>query len=123
MPTILRIRNMAKVRDTILSDINDFYFGDARPIYLWETELVNMGTLSSGKKGLAIKFYDEPMDIMSYPRTSVQSRPDLISAYYKAHTRDQLCCSETMLEQGVGFGCAHDIDNILQMAIFGEVVY
>lgn len=34
-----------------------------------------------------------------------------------------LCCFESMMDDGLNYGCSQDADTVLQMMLFGELVY
>ena len=113
--------------DKIVEDIYNFHFGNAYPIYLHERLSVRVGSVKNFERALLVHWHDPELrhDELEFPgyNTNILIKNHLHFSIALALAHNKLCCTTAILEHGVGFGCANDIDVILQFAIFGEVVY
>lgn len=54
---------------------------------------------------------------------TVLSTAHLVAAFDAAARVGALCCARAMTEDDWGMGCAEDYDQIMQRAVYGELVY
>ena len=106
----------------IPEELNNFYWGIHWPPYLVATFSVRVGSLKDYKRALLVNWWD-PDDLPEQWNTSVLTEEHLKMTLIEVRLRDLLCCDTAMLNEGFGHGCAHDMDVILQWALFGEVTY
>lgn len=117
----------------IVKDINEFFWGEAWPSYLIETQTIRIGSEKNFKRALIVYWYDPTLIEAQFYKSigkwssitnqTVLTDDHLSLARIKNSLADKLCCESAILEHGVGHGCARDIDLILQEALFEEVVY
>lgn len=100
--------------DELLTQVDEFYFG-----YLsWY-----FGTERKGDR-LEITLSDPDADDESTTKEYLVSANQLKEAFAKAKERGyHLCCERDIVEEGIGLGCAQDLDIIVQTACYGELVF
>ena len=118
---------------TYVEDINNFYWGAHRPPYLWGTQTVRVGSEKNFSRALLIFWVDPELRGITYfegdqltesqTNWSVLTEDQLKMAFIEASRHKRFCCEPAMIEHGVGYGCANDIDILLQIALFEEVRY
>lgn len=120
----------------MVEDIINFYWGNYRPVYLWGTQSIRVGSDKNYKRALLVYWVDPPLiDIThfndnelteSHTNWSVLTEDHLelaLSAVRRGAASRSLCCPIAIDEAGVGAGCTDDMDLILQYALFEEVRY
>lgn len=107
-------------RDTphaVITDFSEFYRGAG---YTWFTSIV----ATPGDK-LRVTAEDPSPGVDADRLFTVDlTACDIHTAFENAQSgTEHLCCPEAIRGDCYGAGCADDIDTILQVAIYGEVVY
>lgn len=110
---------LANVTETIVDDLVEFYTAGSI-FYLRERKPVRIGSDENNTKALLVKYIQEDAEQV---RTRVFETSHLNAAFINAIDSGYLCCANDMIRDGVGYGCAHDVDIILQFAIFEKVIY
>lgn len=105
----------AQPAESILEDIQDFYFGSIP----W----IGRRTLSEDKTSIEARMWDpegDEGDFTTYTLTAeqvTQTFTQLLTA------NKNLCCKVDIITEQLGYGCAADLDFILQQACYGEQVF
>ena len=106
---------MTKVEDFI-----NFFWGDNYPDYLVELLSIRVGSEKNFKRALHVCWYDPSLVVSQYykinPRSSIVNNTVLTEDGLNQSLgmmQDKLCCLEAIAEDGVGAGCANDMDLIL----------
>ena len=114
---------------TITEDYVNFFWGTNWPSYLAELTSIRVGSDKNFKRALHVCWV-EP-DTLVAPSTldynnNILTEDHLelaLSAVRRGAASRVLCCQAAIDEDGVGAGCADDLDLILQYALFEEVNY
>lgn len=113
MPTGIFTQSAA----SILEDVDEFYFGG---ILDWHhgTELTSDGT------AVVVTLSDPDADdfevTVDYPLSAEKIKQAFTTAKQK---RYNLCCRSDIEDEQLGYGCAMDLDVILQTACYGQIVF
>ena len=102
---------------SILQDVDEFYFGGALSWY-HGTELTKDGSR------VRVTLNDPESDDESQTKDYELSATRIKEAYHEAKQKGyHLCCAAAIESEQLGFGCVQDLDIILQMACYGELVF
>lgn len=102
---------------SVLHDVDEFYFGGSVPWY-HGTELVEDGSR------VRVTMSDPESDDESETKEYVLSAVQIKDAYLEAKRRGyRLCCAADIESEQLGYGCAQDLDVVLQTACYGELVF
>lgn len=100
---------------SILEDVEDFYFGSLP--WMGRRKIADDG------KTIVVRMHDPEEDegvTKVYPLTADQIREAFKTAKDKGY---HLCCAEDITTEQLGYGCAQDLDIIVQTACYGELVF
>lgn len=97
--------------DQILKDVDEFYFGGYIP---W------LHSITREDDALIISMDNPSTDEATEYRVTA---PMLRAATDNAYDVAYMCCKSDIRDDGLGYGCAQDLDAIIQIACFGELVY
>lgn len=100
--------------DELLTDVEEFYFG------------YNTWFFGAERDGdhLVITVSDPDADDESTTKEYRVNATGLHNAFTEAKKRGYyLCCKEDITQEGLGFGCAQDLEIIVQTACYGELVF
>ncbi len=104
-------------RRAVIADFSEFYRGAG---YMWFTSIA-----STAAETLRVTAEDPNPGVDADHLFTVDlTASDIHTAFEKALSgTGHLCCLEAIRDDCYGVGCADDIDTILQVAIYGEVIY
>lgn len=108
----------AQSAGSIREDVLTFYFGGTAP---W---IVSRETTAEPYPKLKLTLWnpenEDPDDLKQYEVTSSQIK----DAFSEANRRGyHLCCRNDIQNEQLGYGCAQDLDIILQTAAYGRLVF
>jgi hypothetical protein len=111
---------MTQSAQSILEEVDEFYFGGVIPWY-HGTELVS----EDGSLRLNVSLTDPEDDtnavVVTYgPFSAARMRGSFLALVEQGQP---LCCVQDILEEGIGYGCAQDLDLILQHVCYGEIIF
>lgn len=103
---------------SILAEVDEFYMGGFAPWY--------HGTeLNADGRTIAV-YMDDPQSDERDPEQGTYNltATQIKKAYTKAlHEGYALCCHRGIATDGIGSGCAQDLDITLQIACYGDLVF
>lgn len=104
---------------SLLQDIEEFYFGDLPWFH-------GASLVQTEPPLLKVTLTDPESDDDSNEETKTYelSAAQVHGAFTKAQEYGyDLCCAEEIVSEQLGYGCAQDLDVILQTACYGELVF
>ena len=104
--------------DSILEDIEEFYFAGSAP---W---IRNAQRAIDELPRTLLTMWDpnaeEDTTLKSYTVTADEIRAAFVTAQERGY---HLCCAADIQSERLGYGCADDLNLILQTAAYGELVF
>lgn len=102
---------------SILQDVDEFYFGGTLPWY-------HGSKLTEDGSRVRVTMDDPESDDESRTKDYELSAAQIKEAFREAKQKGyNLCCAADIESEQLGFGCAQDLDIILQTACYGELVF
>lgn len=102
--------------DSVLLDLEEFYFGSLSWYHGSERD-----THDPSRTNVTLDDPDEDEGVTKvYPLTADQIREAFKTAKDKGY---HLCYAEDITTEQLGYGCAQDLDIIVQTACYGELVF
>lgn len=100
---------------SILDDVVEFYFGGTIP---WIIRRHRDGSR------IDITMWNPDGDEIGDPKVYSLTGGDIKKAYFSAKSSGAyLCCARDIENEGLGYGCAQDLDVVLQTATYGKVIF
>lgn len=103
--------------ESILTDVEEFYFGGVVPWF-------HGAKRNEDGSRVLVTLSDPEGDDLDETKEYELSASRIKDAFVTANTQGyHLCCAEDIFTEQLGYGCAQDLDIILQTACYGELVF